>query len=153
MAIIASSHARSATDTPYPATAGAATVYRASMTVPTTVQVGDILDLAVIPAGTRPVDLVIDCDDLDSGGSPLITFDVGIMSGTPGDTVTARTCGAEFISASQIARTGGTARPTLATAFRVGQSSVERSIGVKITAVAATAVEGTIGCTLTIAAV
>lgn len=103
-----------------------------------TLQVGDIIDLGPLPANYTVMDIFIDCDDLDSNGTPTLAFDVGIMSGTPGDTVTARTCGKEFFDASTVAQAGGVARTTLKTAFRVAPVGYDRSIGLKITAAAAT---------------
>lgn len=103
-----------------------------------TLGVGDIIDLGPIPANTRVIDIIIDSDDLDSGGSPALAFDVGVMSGTVGDTATARTCGAEFFSGATVAQAGGVVRPTLKTAFRVEPVASDKSIGLKITAAAAT---------------
>lgn len=103
-----------------------------------TLAVGDIIDLGPLPANYTVMDIMIDCDDLDSNVSPALAFDVGIMSGTPGDTVTARTCGAEFFAASTVAQAGGIARTTLKTAFRVAPTGADRSIGLKITTAAAT---------------
>ena len=103
-----------------------------------TLQAGDIIDLGPLPANYTVMDVVIDCDDLDTNGTPALAFDVGIMSGTPGDTVSARTCGAEFFSGATIAQTGGVARTTLKTAFRVVPTGADRSIGLKVTTAAAT---------------
>lgn len=98
----------------------------------------DIIDLGIIPANTRVVDVWIDSDDLDSNGTPALTFDVGVMSGTPGDTATARTCGAEFFDEATVAQAGGVVRATLKTAFRVEPVASDKSIGLKITNAAAT---------------
>lgn len=103
-----------------------------------TLQAGDIIDLGPLPANYTVMDIVIDCDDLDSNGTPTLAFDVGIMSGTPGDTVSARTCGAEFFSGATVAQAGGIVRTTLKTAFRVAPTGSDRSIGLKITTAAAT---------------
>lgn len=103
-----------------------------------TLQVGDIVDLGPLPATYTVMDIFIDSDDLDTGGSPALAFDVGVMSGTVGDTASARTCGAEFFSGATIAQTGGVVRTTAKTAFRVVPTGADRSIGLKVTAAAAT---------------
>lgn len=103
---------------------------------------GDIIDIGVLPAYHTVGDVILVPDDLDSATS--MTLDVGIMSGTPGDTVSARTCGTEFFAASTAAQTGAVARPTLASAFKVIPTEADRSIGVKIAAQAGTAVAGRI---------
>lgn len=103
---------------------------------------GDIIDLGVLPAYHTISDVVLVPDDLDS--ATAIVLDVGIMSGTPGDTVTARTCGAEIFSGSTAAQTGAVARPTLPAAFKILPTEADRSIGVKIATQAGTAVAGRI---------
>ena len=110
-----------------------------------TLGVGDLLDIGIIPATAQVVDVVIDSDDLDTGGSPALAFDVGVLSGAPGTTGT-RTCGTEFFAASTVAQAGGVARTALKTAFRVARAGSDTSVGVKITAAAATqATSGKIG--------
>lgn len=110
-----------------------------------TLALNDVLDIGVIPATAQVVDVVIDSDDLDTGGSPALTFDVGVLTGDPG-TTGSRTCGAEFFSASTVAQAGGVVRTTLKTAFRVAAAAKDTSVGVKITAAAATqATSGKIG--------
>lgn len=148
MAIIQSDFAKGSKPTPYPSEAGVVVAQRFYMTVPAAAALNDILEVGILPAGCRPLDCVLDSDDLDSGGSPAIALDVGIMSGDVGSTDGARTCGTEFFAASQVARAGGNARPTLATAHKVAASDKERSIGVKIQAAAATGVAGVLGLTV-----
>lgn len=110
-----------------------------------TLQADDILDIGIIPGTSQVVDVVIDSDDLDTGASPALAFDVGVLTGTPGTTGT-RTCGAEFFSGSTVAQAGGVARTTLKSAFRVARADKDTSVGVKITAAAATqATSGKIG--------
>lgn len=105
----------------------------------------DIIDIGVLPAYATVADVILVCDDLDTNVSPAMTLDVGIMSGEVGTTGT-RTCGEEFFSDSTIAQAGGVARMTNATGFRVAMTGADRSIGVKVTAAAATeAASGKIG--------
>jgi hypothetical protein len=134
----------------YPSYAGCAVSQRFSFAVPAGgLAAGDIIELGCIPPGCRPVDVILDADDLDSNGAPTLALDVGLMSGEWGDADDTRTCGAEFFSASNVAQAGGLARPTLKTAVRVAASDKARSIGVKIATAAATAAAGTIGLTVT----
>lgn len=110
-----------------------------------TLAVGDILDIGIIPATSQVVDVIIDSDDLDTGGSPAMAFDVGVLTGSPG-TTGSRTCGNEFFAASTVAQAGGVVRTTKAAAFRVSPAATDTSVGVKITTAAATqATSGKIG--------
>ena len=99
---------------------------------------GDIIDMGLIPALSKVVDVIVETDDLDSNGTPTLAFDVGVITGTPGDAVGSRTCGSEFFAASQIARAGGVARMSQSSGFRVDRANVDQSIGIKITTAAAT---------------
>lgn len=105
---------------------------------------GDIIDLGILPAYHTISDAILICDDLDTNGAPAMALDVGIMSGTPGDTITARTCDAVIFSGATTAQAGGVARPTLKTAFNILPVEYDRSIGVKIATQAATAAAGRI---------
>lgn len=104
---------------------------------------GDIIDIGILPAYHTVSDMILICDDIDTG-SPAITLDVGLMSGTPGDTTNTRTCGAEFFSASTAGQAGTAARPTLTSAFKVLATELDRSIGVKVLLQAATPATGRI---------
>lgn len=148
MAIYQSDAAKGLQTPPNAQLAGVEGVMRYSMTVPTTIAAGDILELACIPPGMRVTEIIQDADDLDSNGTPTLAYDIGIMSGKFGDTTPSRTCGAEFYAGSTLGRTGGVDRPTLASAYRVGGGAAARSIGVKINTAAATPVSGTIGLTV-----
>jgi hypothetical protein len=113
--------------------------------LPTTQNVaGNIIDIGTLPGGHTVSDVILAPDDLDTNGTPTLTLDVGIMSGTPGDTVSARTCGAEIFSASTAGQSGAVARPTLKSAFTIAATESDRSIGVKIVAQSATAAAGRI---------
>lgn len=103
---------------------------------------GDIIDIGQLPAYHTVSDMVLIPDDLDTATG--MTLDVGIMSGTPGDVVTARNCDAVFFAASAAPQTGAVARPTLPSAFKVLATELDRSIGVKIVAQATTPVLGRI---------
>lgn len=146
--LIQSDAAKGIDGTPYADSNGDVQAKRVAVTLPATHAANDILEMLIIPPGMRPVDMVLDADDLDSNGAPAITFDVGWMSGTPGDNDNTRTVAAEFFSGSTVGQAGGTARPTLATAFRQPVSNSARSIGIKVANAAATKVAGTVGLTV-----
>lgn len=102
----------------------------------------NIIDLGVLPANHTITDARLIAGDLDSNVAPLIALDVGILSGTPGDIVSARTMGAEIFAADVSARTGANSVATLSTAFLIRATDADRSIGVKIQAAPATAAAG-----------
>lgn len=103
---------------------------------------GNFFDLGVLPAYHTIVDMILIPDDLDSNGTPTVTLDVGLVSGTPGDATSNRTIGAEFFSADIGVRTGALSRMSLVSGFKVIATETDRSIGVKISAAAATAAAG-----------
>lgn len=150
MTITASKFASRTRATPYGECAGDAVDVMFEYDVPATAYVAnDILDLGILPANHVITRMTAVSDDLDSNGTPTVVFDVGIMSGEPGDTVSARTCGAEFFSASTLAQAGGVSAMSLKTGYRVAPSNVDRSIGVKFTAIQATAQAGKIALVVT----
>ncbi len=148
MALIQTAVAKRQIVPPFPETAGQVCAMRFSYAFASAPSANDIVELGVIPAGARVVDMILDTDDLDSNGSPTMTFDVGIMSGNFGDNDAARTCGAEFFSGSNAPQSGAVARPTLKTAFRTAATQADRSIGLKVAAAAATFVAGSVGLTV-----
>lgn len=106
---------------------------------------GNIIDLGILPAGHTVTNAILIPADLDTNGTPLVALDVGIMSGTPGDAVSARTCGTELFSADTTARTGGAvSKITQPSAYTILAVGYDRSIGVKIQAAPATAAAGRI---------
>jgi hypothetical protein len=104
----------------------------------------DIIDIGILPANHTVVDAILIPDDLDTNVSPTIALDVGIMSGTPGDTETARTCGSELFAASTAAQGGTPTRMSKKDGFLIKPTAADRSIGVKFQAAAATAAAGRI---------
>lgn len=101
----------------------------------------DVIEMVAFPAGTVPVNVTVVTEDLDTGATPAITFDVGLLSGSFGDTGT-RTCGAEFLSDSNIGQAGGMAQANVAAGLLLGHSTSDRSLGIKIEAAAATLATG-----------
>ena len=149
MAIIQSTAAKGTDNIPFPAYAGEVVAKRYSIAVTAAqLALNNIFELAPLPGGLVPRDFILDTDDLDTNGAPTLTLDVGLMSGVWGDRDQARTCDDIIFDGTNIAQTGGAARPTLKTAFRIGQANNHRSIGVKVATAAATAAAGTIGLTV-----
>lgn len=134
---------------PYPDCAGDVVATRFTYAFGANPSVGDIIELGVLPAGLRVIDMILDSDDLDTNGAPTMAFDVGFMSGDFGVNDPARTCGAEFYSGSNVAQSGASGgHPTLKTAYRTSPVQYDRSIGLKVTAAAATFAAGTVGLTV-----
>lgn len=143
MTILQSLWATSQRNTPYGDCAGDEVCELFEYALPAAaLNIGDIIELGVLPAFHAPSDAILVCDDLDSNGTAALVFDVGLMSGDVGDAVSARTCGNELFAASTTGQAGGVARATLASAFTIASTDNHRSIGVKITTAAATQVAG-----------
>lgn len=102
----------------------------------------DVIEMVVLPAGYVPVDAVLATEDLDSGGSPSITLDLGVISGTAQAADNARTCSNEAFAASTVGQAGGVARPTKAAFALLAPTDADRGIGLKVAAAAATLVTG-----------
>lgn len=154
MALLQTEHATGQIVAPTPCGAGDVVSYRASFAFTTAEELlNQIVEMGPLPADCDLVDVILDVDDLDSGGSPSFTLDCGIMDGEVGelldDSGDARTVDATILSAVNTAEAGGVVRPTLASAFRIARSDVDRSIGIKVHAAPATAAAGTIGLTVT----
>jgi len=147
MSVIQSNYAKGIIAVAYPSIAGAATAMRFVHQLAAAPAAGDILELAMVPAGCRVIDMILDSDELDTDAAATMTLDVGLMSGAFGEEG-ARTSGAEFFSGSALAQAGGSERPSLKTAFRTSKSNIDRSIGIKFSAVAAAFQAGTIGLTV-----
>lgn len=99
---------------------------------------GDIIDIGILPANATVSDAILLSTDIDTNVSPAVVMDVGIMSGTPGSTDAARTCGAELFSGSVAAKTGVSERMSALGGFKIAPVGYDRSIGVKLTTAPAT---------------
>lgn len=103
----------------------------------------DVIEMVAFPANTVPVEVVVVTEDLDSGGSPAITLDAGLLSGDYAATGT-RTCGAEFLNNSTIGQAGGVAKGDVAAGYLLNHSASDRSLGIKVETAAATLATGKI---------
>jgi hypothetical protein len=138
---------------PYPDAHGEVIAKRFTKTVVAgDLALNNIIEMAVIPGNCRVVDMVLNSDDLDSNGTPLLAMDVGVMSGNTGENNAARTCGQEFFVGSVAAQTGVSQRMSAKTGWRVAPVESQRSIGVKITAAPATFAAGSLELIVWIAA-
>ncbi|MBJ6722431.1 hypothetical protein I2750_19720 [Bacillus sp. PR5] len=126
----------------YPRGAGFATTQRYTAVIPATAVAGDIIEIACIPPGCRPVDAVVDVDGAISG-------DIGVMSGIWGKEDDTRTCGSEIAAAADLTA-AAVFRPTAPSAYRVPAGDAARGIGLKVTTAPTAAVA--IGITLTVVA-
>lgn len=99
----------------------------------------DIVELAPLPADHVPVDAIIAADILGSSTNDL-TYDIGLMSGTPGTSDLNRTVGSElFASATTGNDAAGMARMTAYTGLLITGVNYDRSIGLKVSQAATTA--------------
>lgn len=101
---------------------------------------GDIIEIGQLGPYCHVGDAILMTDDLDTNGTPLVTLDVGIMSGLPGVIDAGRTCGNELFAADVVGRAGGISRMTKIEGFRIATTEEYRSIGVKVVAAPATPV-------------
>lgn len=107
----------------------------------------DVVEMIPWPAYTIPISLKIQSQDCDSNGTPLVSFDFGVLTGQylnalNDDLSTQRTCGQEFGAGSTIGRTGGTLDVAPDLLLNATPKSVDQSIGFKIAAAAATLTAG-----------
>jgi hypothetical protein len=102
----------------------------------------DVIEFGILPAGYVPMDAILAVEDLDSNGTPTITFDLGLISGTAGLADNSRTCGNEAFAASTVGQAGGVARPTKSAFALTAPTTADRGIGVVVGVAAATAVIG-----------
>lgn len=109
---------------------------------PAALPVNTVIEMAGIPADTVPVDYVFVCEDSDSGGSPTLALDIGLLSGLYGKNDDTRTIGQQFAAGSTIARTGGVVQNTVAAGLLLAPNSADRGVGIKIATAAQTLVVG-----------
>lgn len=110
--------------------------------------VGDIIEFQGLPAYHMLETVTVLSDQVDSNGSPLITYDLDYLTGYPGDLVglqaATRTMAATLNpgAAGVPLRVGGTLENTSVIMARQVASSLDRNLGLKVTAAAATQVAG-----------
>lgn len=103
----------------------------------------DVIEMIPFPAGTIPHSLKAWVQDLDSNGTPTVTLDFGILSGSYLDADTpARTCGTEFATASTVGQAGGVIDVASNLMLVLAPSLSDRAIGFRVAAAAATLTAG-----------
>lgn len=108
---------------------GGVVAQRFEATIDADLDVGDIVELAVLPAYHTVVDAILDTEALGTG----VSVDVGVMSGSVGDPDGTRTCGDELFSAED-ASAAAVVRASESSAFTIAPVGADRSIGVKVSA-------------------
>lgn len=108
--------------------------------------VNDTVDLVILPGNCVPVDLLLDADDLDSGGSPALVLKVGIYDPTSGNPTSDDDC---FITTTIIGQTGGVARMNAVAGLRLAPVDYDRYVRVTVSTAPATgATTGKLGVQL-----
>lgn len=87
----------------------------------------DVIELGILPAETQIIGATV-----IAAGLGATTANIGIMTGTPGDTVSTRTVGDDLFVATSV--NDATADATLANCLAVARSNAHRSIGAVIAA-------------------
>lgn len=123
--------------------AGMVVANRGTYEVPATLAANDVVQLAYLPAGHVPVDVILEADDLDTG-TPAITLSVGVVDSAGTDLVAST----NFLTASTVAQAGGAVHANLVTGLQLAASSAKRIVGVKVIAAAGTAAAGTLRLTV-----
>ena len=94
--------------------------------------INDTIDMCKLPAGMVVDDMIVDCDDLDSGTAAV--FDVGIHDPDYAQAGGSDTSDVDvFMSGLTIAQAGGLARMTLRTGRRLAPVNYDRYIRIKFT--------------------
>ena len=106
--------------------------------------INDQIGLCKLPAGHIPVDLIATIPDLDTNGTPLIVFDIGLSA--LDFTVVDQDA---FVAAATTAQAGGLQRMTATAAREIAPADTDRMVVMKVTTAPATgATSGTISATL-----
>lgn len=142
MALIQTNEARGIVTTPGPLTSGVTVATESEFTVPAGLAAGDVVEMLRLPAYCTVVDAILVTDDVDSNATPTLSLDVGFVSGEVGKKDNSRTCGNELFAADLTARSGGSARMSKASGFRIAKAEAERAIGMRVATGAATLVPG-----------
>jgi hypothetical protein len=87
----------------------------------------DVIELGLLPADTQIIGATV-----IAAGLGATTADIGIMTGTPGDTVAERTVGDELFDGTSV--NDASADAPLASCLAVAPSNEHRAIGAKIAA-------------------
>lgn len=114
---------------------------------PGDIELNDLVEMWILPAGCIPVGYELDVTDLDTG-TPAIAFDFGVIDELGAVSIDAVDGGDEWIDNSTLAQAGGIVLHTASAAASRVLAAVQpvdydRKIGVKIMTAAGTAAAGT----------
>ena len=105
--------------------------------------------IGVLPAGCIPVEVQVDGTDMDAGAAAMV-LQVGLWDGAGANLSTAAADGGAHWGTTTAANTAFLQRLTMNgnALASVGQSGVDRRLGVKVATAPTTAAAGTLGVTL-----
>lgn len=118
--------------------AGVVVCNEGEVSLPNTLAANDIVQLAILPAGHKPVDAILEADDLDTNANPTITVSIGVINSGGTDLV----ADTNFLTDSTVAQAGGVARAAVLKGLQLAATGSVRIVGAKITTVAATKAAG-----------
>jgi len=136
MSYLESENVKSGRPAAIPHSAGEVYISSGQYAAATSLAAGDLIGLAILPAGCIPVDFTLGADDLEACATPTITLTVGILNDDEDDIV----ADSNFITASTVAQAGGIARAdkkTFLDAIDVDNAN-DRTIVAKVVAAATT---------------
>ncbi len=111
---------------------------RKAHTITAAIVINDTFILGVIPANHVLVDAILDCDDLDTNGTPLVVLDLGVAADADA-----------IINASDVGQAGGLARMNVVEGIRLTPTASDTNVILTASTAPATSVtSGTIGLTL-----
>lgn len=112
-------------------------------------QLNDVGQIGVLPAGCIPVDVHVDGTDMDTGAAALV-FQVGILNAGETDLSTAAADGGANWGSTTAAATAFHQRLTLNgnAMVTVAKAETDRKLGLKVATAPTTAAAGTVGVTL-----
>ncbi len=102
----------------------------------------DIGAVGILPAGTVPVALYLDSDDLDTNNTPTLVASVGLLNAAGTDLEVV------WGSGLTVCQTGGQVAGVSKELARTAAAAGDRKVGIKFTAGAATKAAGEVGVTL-----
>jgi hypothetical protein len=149
MALLQNNVAKGSVKMPQPGSAELV-AFRMSFSLAADITINDIIEMGNLPAGCVPVDLVMDCDDMDSGATGTVSFGV-LNTGKTDLDVSAANGGAAWLAATSIQASTATradAAGLRAMSRVVSNPNADRPIGFKLVTEAVAAANQVIGATL-----
>lgn len=116
--------------------AGVVVCNEGEYSLPDSLAQGDIIKLTHLPAGHKPVDSILEADDLDD--ATALVLSVGIVN-DDGDDLVAST---NLIDSSTVGQAGGVARADTVAGLQLAASTSDRVIGAKVVTAAGTPAAG-----------